>query len=89
MPSLTLHGAALAPCRSLACFDQVLACDGVWDCMTNQEVVDFVQQRIGKMPLVEISESILDHCITEDPKTTGGIGADNMTCVIVQFATKS
>jgi serine/threonine protein phosphatase PrpC len=25
----------------------VLACDGIWDVMTNQEVVDFIAQRLG------------------------------------------
>jgi len=33
--------------------------------------------------LVEIAEQVFDHCITEDPKLTQGLGADNMTCVIV------
>jgi serine/threonine protein phosphatase PrpC len=64
----------------------VLACDGVWDCMTNQQVVDFVRERIRSTPLPEICEQILDHCIADDPKTTGGIGGDNMTCIIVNLA---
>ena len=61
----------------------VLACDGVWDCMTNQEVVDFVSARLKrKMSLKAIIEEILDHCLAEDPRSTGGIGGDNMTCII-------
>ena len=65
----------------------VLACDGVWDCMTNQEVVDFVRSRLsaGEKNLIAIAEAILDHCIAEDPKTTGGIGGDNMTCIIAKL----
>ena len=75
----------------------VLACDGVWDCMTNQEVVDFVKARLPKPSkagakaasappdLVAIAEAILDHCIADDPKTTGGIGGDNMTCIIAML----
>jgi len=63
----------------------VLACDGVWDCMTNQQVVDFIHERIRNTPLPEICEAILDSCIADDPKTTGGIGGDNMTIVLVQL----
>jgi serine/threonine protein phosphatase PrpC len=62
----------------------VVACDGIWDCMTNQQVVDYVQSRRG-LPLAEVCEAMLDHCIADDPKTTGGIGGDNMTIVIVQL----
>lgn len=68
----------------------VLACDGVWDCMTNQQVVDFVRERIARgAELCEICERILDHCIADDPKSTGGIGGDNMTCIIVDLKVDS
>jgi len=63
----------------------VLACDGIWDCMTNQEIVDFIRERIGKKKLSEIVEDILDNCLAEDVRKTNGIGTDNMTCIIVQF----
>ena len=64
----------------------VLACDGVWDCMTNQQVVDFVKERISRqMQLYVIAEQVLDHCLADDPKTTGGIGGDNMTCIIAKL----
>ena len=71
----------------------VLACDGVWDCLTNQEVVDFVRARLGKpggapAALVTIADAILDHCMADDPKTTGGIGGDNMTCIIATLPKK-
>ncbi|KAL3912725.1 MAG: hypothetical protein SGPRY_008237 [Prymnesium sp.] len=74
----------------------VLACDGIWDCMvricpssnngfTNQEVCDFVRERIASTPLDKIAEQMFDHCISEDPKVTQGIGGDNMTALIVAF----
>eukprot|EP00944_MAST-04C_sp_MAST-4C-sp1_P003960 g3960.t1 len=62
----------------------IIACDGVWDVMSNQQAVDFVRARLkqGKSP-GQIAEEVFDHCISDDPKTTRGIGGDNMTCIIV------
>ncbi|KAJ3124814.1 Protein phosphatase 2C 2 [Nowakowskiella sp. JEL0407] len=64
----------------------VLACDGIWDCMSSQEVVDFVRQRIvlenGNIPL--ICEQLMDKCLAPDSEY-GGVGCDNMTVVIVAF----
>lgn len=38
----------------------VLACDGIWDCYNNQEVVDFVRQRLeeGRESLSQICEEV-------------------------------
>mmetsp|Transcript_27925 Transcript_27925/g.61107 ORF Transcript_27925/g.61107 Transcript_27925/m.61107 type:complete len:362 (-) Transcript_27925:1228-2313(-) len=64
----------------------VLACDGVWDCMTNQQCVDFCRKRLtpGRKSS-EVVEELLDFCLAKDPKEAQGIGCDNMTCIIVQF----
>ncbi|XP_064411522.1 protein phosphatase 1G [Latimeria chalumnae] len=69
----------------------VIACDGIWNVMTSQEVIDFVHERIKQeddtgAPRTHSSivEELLDHCLA--PDTSGdGTGCDNMTCIIVSF----
>ncbi|KAF8940458.1 Protein phosphatase 2C 2 [Dissophora ornata] len=63
----------------------VLACDGIWDCMTSQEVVTFVRKGIAdRIPLDVICELTMDHCLAADTEISY-IGCDNMTMVIVAF----
>jgi len=65
----------------------ILACDGIWNFMSNEEVVQFVNKRIhstqdGK--LSTICEELFEECLA--PDTGGdGTGCDNMTAVIVRF----
>jgi len=62
----------------------VLACDGVWDVMSNQDVVDFVAQRLDQgMEPAQIACAMLDACLANDPKEARGIGCDNMTAIVV------
>lgn len=64
----------------------VLGCDGVWDVLTNDDCVHFVRSRLAEgKGLKEICEEIADECLSPDPKATQGIGADNITCMIVDF----
>ncbi|XP_060172742.1 probable protein phosphatase 2C 60 [Lycium barbarum] len=61
----------------------VLACDGIWDCMSSQEVVDFVGKQLKhESKLSAICETVLDKCLAP---ATGGEGCDNMTMILVQF----
>jgi len=64
----------------------ICACDGIWDCKTNQQAADFVIARLKKkMSLPAIIEDLLDDCLSSDLSTNEGIGGDNMTCIIIQF----
>lgn len=61
----------------------VLACDGIWDCMTNQEVVDFVHAGVAQDKTLEtICENIMDNCLAND-QTASGLGYDNMSVMVI------
>lgn len=61
----------------------VLACDGIWDCMTSEEVVEFVRQEIAKgSNLSKVCEDLMERCLAPDSEI-GGVGCDNMTVIIV------
>ncbi|XP_057478249.1 probable protein phosphatase 2C 60 [Actinidia eriantha] len=62
----------------------VLACDGIWDCMSSQQLVDFIHEQLKtENKLSVVCERVLDRCLA--PSTAGGEGCDNMTMIIVQF----
>jgi protein phosphatase PTC2/3 len=75
------------------------SCEGIWECLSSQQVVDFVRLKVSEgKELNEIGKMICDHCLApdmdppphdcdyvgcSDPCGTRGIGCDNMTVVIV------
>ncbi|XP_071344971.1 protein phosphatase 1G isoform X2 [Trachinotus anak] len=68
----------------------VIACDGIWNVLSSQEVVDFISERIkpdqsgNARPLSSVVEELVDHCLA--PDTSGdGTGCDNMTCIVITF----
>lgn len=70
----------------------VLACDGIWNFMSSQEVVDFIRERlkdpVKQAKLSLICEEIFDYCLA--PNTIGdGTGCDNMTCLIIDLQHRS
>lgn len=64
----------------------VLACDGIWNFMSSQQVVDFVKSKLDDSPekLSKICEAMFDFCLAPDTMCDG-TGCDNMTAIIVQF----
>lgn len=73
----------------------VLACDGIWDVMTSEEVVQFVRSRLAHTKISsegvpnptihpeEICEELLNCCLA--PDALMGTGCDNMTVILVCF----
>ncbi|XP_037923415.1 probable protein phosphatase CG10417 [Hermetia illucens] len=64
----------------------ILACDGIWNYMSSDEVVEFVKKRLdeGCVKLSLICEELFDHCLA--PNTMGdGTGCDNMTALLIRF----
>lgn len=65
----------------------VLACDGIWDCMSSQQLVDFVREQLNSETKVSVViERVFDRCIAP---SAGGVGCDNMTMILVQFKKSS
>ena len=66
----------------------MLACDGIWDCLTNEKCVEYIRDLTSKTkpkaatihkPVEEMLDSILA------PDTSDGIGTDNMTAILIWF----
>lgn len=58
----------------------ILACDGIWDVMTNQEVADFVRHRLSiHQNLSQLCGEILETSLAKGSK-------DNMSVIVVTFS---
>ncbi|ORY83079.1 phosphatase 2C-domain-containing protein [Protomyces lactucae-debilis] len=61
----------------------VVACDGIWDCKSSQEVIEFVRRGVvAGQELHVICENLMDNCLASS-SDGGGVGCDNMTVMVV------
>lgn len=68
----------------------LLACDGVFELLSSQEVVDFVRSSLKRgLSLEKTTELLLDECCAKDPTLTMGRGTDNETCIIVRLLNRN
>lgn len=67
----------------------VLACDGIWDCLTSQHCVECIRRGIYEdKSLTTICEELMELCCA--PTSDGsGIGCDNMSIIIIALLDES
>ena len=64
----------------------VLICDGVWNSVTNEDLIAYVNKRITKVKaLSKICEEVFSQILPKVMPKRGIIGKDNMTFLIVKF----
>lgn len=64
----------------------ILASDGVFDLISCQECVNFIQTHLSEGESGEVViEKLLNHCLAEEITSHEGLGCDNMSIILVQF----
>ena len=46
----------------------MLGCDGIFDCLTNEQCVEYVRSRINEKAPSEIGVEMLNDIISDDPR---------------------
>lgn len=76
----------------------IMGCDGIWETKTNEEMVEYIYDRLKqKKEPKAIVEELLHDIVSPDYTQTGkqsiilfstslgGVGCDNMTCILILF----
>lgn len=87
---------AITALPDVKCFDTdpsdefiILACDGIWDAVSNEEACKLVKSLLqsqadrGSSDISLVCEHFLDKCLA--PSNTAKMGTDNMSIIIVLF----
>ena len=69
----------------------VLACDGIWDCVSNEECIKKVGEELKEKKTADdeihtVVEGLLDDILAKD--TSDGVGTDNMTAILIRLYNK-
>ena len=56
----------------------VLASDGIWDRMTPQEVIDFINEEIQHKDLNKVCDNLINSCFEK-------LSNDNMTVIVIMI----
>lgn len=70
----------------------MLACDGIWDCLSNEECIKTLEDKINKQKSSFTNKSNTTKPVEDmladilAPDTNGdGTGTDNMTAILIYF----
>lgn len=67
----------------------IIACDGIWDCMTSQQAIDYVKEalkltkEIKGFKISSVIGNMLDTIIADNTDSSEEVGCDNMTCMVI------
>lgn len=57
----------------------ILACDGIWDVMTNEEIAEFISTELQyEEDINEVASNVIDYCLEKGSR-------DNMSVILVVF----
>jgi len=60
----------------------IIGFDGIWECLTNQQICEFVAEKHKEKKNLGLAvECLLDRILA--PDTSTGLGCDNMSCICV------
>ena len=63
----------------------VLGCDGIWETLSGEDICQMLYKKLSEpdSKITPATEKLLDCLVAKD--TSGGVGCDNMTAIVVQF----